>query len=169
LLLFRIRTKEGSDQPIFEVPDGGRKRTCHCSASTPSWSLSHHSHPLAAFLSVNNLEKDVSDAPGLLVFRARKSRGTFAVSGAKPDGNPRPVERCDAVRGCRSNIVAFKWWRVSATTPKYFAVASEVATMTLLRSSGLPIPKVYGYSPVPDNAAETEYIFMEFVQGTGLT
>lgn len=55
-----------------------------------------------------------------------------------------------------------------ATIPKYFAVASEVATMALLRSSGLPIPKVYGYSPVPDNMAETEYIFMEFVQGTSL-
>ncbi|KAF8980892.1 hypothetical protein BDQ17DRAFT_1513410 [Cyathus striatus] len=49
-----------------------------------------------------------------------------------------------------------------ATTPKYFSVASEVATMDLLRSSGLPIPKVYGYSPTPDNAAETEYIFMDF-------
>jgi tRNA A-37 threonylcarbamoyl transferase component Bud32 len=40
--------------------------------------------------------------------------------------------------------------------------------MALLRSSGLPVPKVYEYSPVPDNAAETEYIFMEFVQGTCL-
>lgn len=56
-----------------------------------------------------------------------------------------------------------------ATTSEYFAVASEVATMALLRSSGLPIPEVYGYSPVPDNAAETEYIFMEFVQGTSLS
>ncbi len=56
-----------------------------------------------------------------------------------------------------------------ATVPKYFVVASEVATMAFLRSSGLPIPKVYGYSAVPDNAAETEYIFMEFVQGTKLS
>jgi len=56
-----------------------------------------------------------------------------------------------------------------ATTPKYFAVASEVTTMALLRSSGPPVPEVYGYSPVPDNAAETEYIFMEFVQGTSLS
>ncbi|EIW82704.1 protein kinase subdomain-containing protein PKL CAK Fmp29 [Coniophora puteana RWD-64-598 SS2] len=55
------------------------------------------------------------------------------------------------------------------TVPKYFAVASEVATMALLRSSGLPIPEVYGYSPVPDNAAETEYIFMEFVEGPCLS
>src|SRR5258706_6311794 len=56
-----------------------------------------------------------------------------------------------------------------ATVPKYYAVASEVATMDLLRSSGLPIPKVYGYSPEPDNAVGTEYIFMEFVQGTKLS
>ncbi|EQL02629.1 protein kinase subdomain-containing protein PKL/CAK/Fmp29 [Ophiocordyceps sinensis CO18] len=54
------------------------------------------------------------------------------------------------------------------TTPKYFSVASEVATMALLRSFGLPIPEVYGYSPTPNNAAGTEYIFMEFVQGTNL-
>ncbi len=45
-----------------------------------------------------------------------------------------------------------------AMTPKYFAVAGEVATMDLLRSSGLPIPKVYGYSPVPGNVAGTEYM-----------
>ncbi|KAI6017895.1 protein kinase subdomain-containing protein PKL CAK Fmp29 [Pisolithus marmoratus] len=56
----------------------------------------------------------------------------------------------------------FQMWR-------YFAVASEVATAALLRSSGLPIPEVYGYSPAPDNAAETEYIFMEFVEGTNLS
>ncbi|KAM5540228.1 hypothetical protein V8D89_006047 [Ganoderma adspersum] len=56
-----------------------------------------------------------------------------------------------------------------ATIPKYFTVASEVATMELLRSSGLPIPRVYAYSPAPDNAAETEYIFMEFVRGTELS
>ena len=55
------------------------------------------------------------------------------------------------------------------TIPKYFAVASEVATMALLRSSGLPIPEVYGYSPTPNNAAGTEYIFMEFVKGTSLS
>ena len=40
--------------------------------------------------------------------------------------------------------------------------------MVLLRSSGLPIPEVYGYSPSSDNAAETEYIFMEFVEGIQL-
>ncbi|RPD79781.1 protein kinase subdomain-containing protein PKL/CAK/Fmp29 [Lentinus tigrinus ALCF2SS1-7] len=55
------------------------------------------------------------------------------------------------------------------TVPRDLAVASEVATMDLLRTSGLPIPEVYGYSPVPDNAAETEYIFMEFLRGTKLS
>ena len=40
--------------------------------------------------------------------------------------------------------------------------------MALLRSSGLPIPNVYGYSPTLDNAAEIEYIFMEFLQGIKL-
>ena len=49
------------------------------------------------------------------------------------------------------------------------AVASEVAIMGLLRSSGLPIPKVYGYSPEPDNAAGTGYFFMEFVRGAKLS
>ena len=56
-----------------------------------------------------------------------------------------------------------------ATVPKYYAVASEVATMDFLRSSGLPTPKVYGYSPESENAAGTEYIFMEFVRGTKLS
>ena len=55
------------------------------------------------------------------------------------------------------------------TVPKSYAVASEVATMDFLRSSGLPIPNVYGYSPTSDNVAETEYIFMEFVHGTNLS
>jgi hypothetical protein len=55
------------------------------------------------------------------------------------------------------------------TIPKKLVVASEVATMGLLRSSGLPIPEVYGYSASTDNAAETEYIFMQFVQGTSLS
>ena len=56
-----------------------------------------------------------------------------------------------------------------ATVPKYYAVASEVATMDFLRSSGLPVPQIYGYSPESDNAAGTEYILMEFVRGTKLS
>ncbi|KAL5480871.1 hypothetical protein ACEPAI_9811 [Sanghuangporus weigelae] len=55
------------------------------------------------------------------------------------------------------------------TVPKFYAIASEVATMRLLRSSGLPVPEVYDYSPSSDNAAKTEYIFMEFMRGTKLS
>ncbi|CAA7263328.1 unnamed protein product [Cyclocybe aegerita] len=56
------------------------------------------------------------------------------------------------------------------TVPKVYAIASEVATMRFLRSSaGLPIPEVYDYSPSSDNAAGTEYIFMEFMRGTQLS
>lgn len=55
------------------------------------------------------------------------------------------------------------------TDPKFYAVASEVATMRFLRAQGLPVPEVYGYSPTPDNAAKTEYIFIEFIKGTKLS
>ena len=55
------------------------------------------------------------------------------------------------------------------TVPKFYAIASEVATMRFLRSSGLPVPEVYDYSPSSDNAAKTEYIFMEFIRGTKLS
>ncbi|KAG5349712.1 hypothetical protein C0989_002210, partial [Termitomyces sp. Mn162] len=41
------------------------------------------------------------------------------------------------------------------TVPKFYAIASEVATMRFLRSSGLPVPEVYDYSPSPDNVAKT--------------
>lgn len=55
------------------------------------------------------------------------------------------------------------------TVPKFYAIASEVATMRFLRSTGLTVPEVYDYSPSPDNAAKTEYIFMEFLKGTNLS
>ncbi|KAH9925056.1 protein kinase subdomain-containing protein PKL/CAK/Fmp29 [Epithele typhae] len=51
---------------------------------------------------------------------------------------------------------------------KYLVVASEVATLSLLRSAGLPVPQVYGYSPTADNPTRTEYIFMECMPGTDL-
>lgn len=54
------------------------------------------------------------------------------------------------------------------TEPKFLVVASEVATMDFLRSRGIPVPKIFGYSAVADNSASTEYIFMEFVQGKNL-
>jgi hypothetical protein len=56
-----------------------------------------------------------------------------------------------------------------ATVPKYYAVASEVGTMEFLRSSGLPVPQIYRYSPASDNPAKTEYIFMEFMRGMKLS
>jgi hypothetical protein len=55
------------------------------------------------------------------------------------------------------------------TVPKFYTVASEVATMEFLRSSGFPVPKIYGYSSDSDNVAGTEYIFMEFVRGSRLS
>ena len=55
------------------------------------------------------------------------------------------------------------------TVPKSYAVASEAATMDFLRSSGMPILHVYGYSPTSDNVAETEYILMEFVHSAKLS
>jgi len=55
------------------------------------------------------------------------------------------------------------------TVPKFYAIASEVATMRFLRSSGLPVPEVYDYSASSDNAAKTEYIFMEFMRGLKLS
>lgn len=55
------------------------------------------------------------------------------------------------------------------TVPKFFAVASEVATLVFLRSVGLPVPEVYGYSPTSENPAGTEYILMQFLEGASLT
>ena len=55
------------------------------------------------------------------------------------------------------------------TAPKYYAVASEVATIQYLRTCGIPAPEIYGYSTDSDNAAGTPYILMEFVQGSKLS
>ncbi|KAJ6090409.1 kinase-like protein [Penicillium sp. IBT 16267x] len=55
-----------------------------------------------------------------------------------------------------------------ATEPKSLVIASEVATMDFLRSHGIPVPKIFGYSTTESNSAGTEYIFMEFVRGTNL-
>ncbi|KAJ5928217.1 hypothetical protein N7466_007173 [Penicillium verhagenii] len=54
------------------------------------------------------------------------------------------------------------------TEPKSLVIASEVATTDFLRSHGIPVPKIFGYSTTDSNSAGTEYIFMEFVQGTNL-
>ena len=54
-------------------------------------------------------------------------------------------------------------------TPKTYADASEVATMDFLRSKGLPIPEVYAYSYTPENEAGTEYMLIEYSEGTDLS
>ncbi|KAF2877511.1 hypothetical protein BDV95DRAFT_625375 [Massariosphaeria phaeospora] len=54
------------------------------------------------------------------------------------------------------------------TEPKHLVVASEVATLDFLRSHGTPVPKVYSYSATSENAAGTEYLFMELIRGTNL-
>ena len=55
------------------------------------------------------------------------------------------------------------------TVPKYYAVASEVATIEYLQSRGIPAPQIYSYSTDSDNAAGTPYILMEFIQGSKLS
>lgn len=52
--------------------------------------------------------------------------------------------------------------------PKHFATASEAATLQYLHSKGVPVPKVYGYSPSESNSAGVEYLIMEKAQGVGL-
>ena len=54
-------------------------------------------------------------------------------------------------------------------TPKAYALASEVATMNFLRSKGLPIPNVFAYSFDLNNEAQTEYVLMEYIEGTDLS
>ena len=52
-----------------------------------------------------------------------------------------------------------------STLPKRYAVASEVATMDLVRSYGVPVPRIYDYSISNDNPVGSEYIIMEKVSG----
>ncbi|KAB8356450.1 hypothetical protein FH972_024033 [Carpinus fangiana] len=53
-------------------------------------------------------------------------------------------------------------------TPKHYAIASEAATLTLLRSEGIPVPKVLGYSASGANAVGSEYLLLEKVNGSCL-
>jgi hypothetical protein len=55
------------------------------------------------------------------------------------------------------------------TQPSGLIVSSEAATMVYLRSQGMPVPQVYGYSATVGNPAKTEYIFMEFSPGKQLS
>jgi hypothetical protein len=54
------------------------------------------------------------------------------------------------------------------TEPKHLVIASEVATMDYLRLHDIPVPKIYSYSTTSENAAGTEYLFVELVRGTNL-
>ena len=54
------------------------------------------------------------------------------------------------------------------TLPEHLTVASEVATMDLIRSLNIPVPKVYGYSATRTNPVGAEYIIMEPVVGRNL-
>ncbi|CAG7917602.1 unnamed protein product [Penicillium olsonii] len=55
------------------------------------------------------------------------------------------------------------------TVPKHHAVASEAATLALLRAHGVPVPKVLAYSPNNMNAVGTEYMILEKLEGTPLS
>jgi hypothetical protein len=56
----------------------------------------------------------------------------------------------------------------SSTGPKYYATASEAATLTYLNSKGIPVPRVYGYSSSENNPVGVEYILMEKAKGIPL-
>lgn len=54
------------------------------------------------------------------------------------------------------------------TGPKYYATASDAATLCFLHSKSIPMPRLYGYSPSEDNPVGVEYILMEKAKGVGL-
>jgi predicted Ser/Thr protein kinase len=54
------------------------------------------------------------------------------------------------------------------TYPKHFTIASEVATINLVRSYGIPAPKILAYSATSDNAVGSEYSIMEKAEGRDL-
>lgn len=55
-----------------------------------------------------------------------------------------------------------------STYPKQLCVASEVATIDLVRSHGVPVPRVLGYSATNNNAVGSEYVIMEKSEGRNL-
>ncbi|KKZ68406.1 hypothetical protein EMCG_00175 [[Emmonsia] crescens] len=54
------------------------------------------------------------------------------------------------------------------TVPKHYTTASEVATTDLLRSKGIPVSRVLGWSADPNNPVGVEYIIMEKASGIPL-
>lgn len=57
----------------------------------------------------------------------------------------------------------------SNTVPEYYAVASEAATLDFVRSLGVPVLKVLGYSPDRTNHVSSEYTLLEKIEGTPLS
>ncbi|QQK44025.1 Protein kinase-like domain [Penicillium digitatum] len=55
------------------------------------------------------------------------------------------------------------------TVPRHHTVASEAATLALLRAHGVPVPKVLAYSPDQTNAVGTEYLILEKLEGAPLS
>lgn len=56
----------------------------------------------------------------------------------------------------------------SLTVPKHFTTESEVATLDILSSKGIPVPRVYAWSSQSDNAVGSEYVIMEKAPGQPL-
>lgn len=54
------------------------------------------------------------------------------------------------------------------TEPKSLLVVSEVAKMDFLRSYGILVPRIFGYSAAADNPVGIEYIFIELAHGKNL-
>lgn len=57
----------------------------------------------------------------------------------------------------------------NTTVPKHYAVASEAATLGLLYSHGVPVPKVLAYSPDGSNPVGIEYMLLEKIEGAPLS
>lgn len=55
-----------------------------------------------------------------------------------------------------------------SSEPRQLAVASEVATLALLRAHGLPVPRVHAYATDARNPVGSEYIITEKLPGTPL-
>lgn len=55
------------------------------------------------------------------------------------------------------------------TVPEKLAVASEVATLDLLRRTGVPVPKVLAYCADHTNSVGAEYILFEKLEGRPLS
>ena len=61
-------------------------------------------------------------------------------------------------------IMKIPYWR---SAPKTYPTASEVATLTFLRSKDIPVPEIYAWSSTVDNPVGVEYIIMEHASGVG--